>query len=660
MLGVSGCGKRSVTRLAASMMEFRCVELEISKTYGVTEFREDLKKFFNLAGVQDKPIVFMLNDNQIVQEEFLEDINNILNSGEVPGLYGEGGSEEYEKLMSDISPVARKAGVGDNRDDIYEYFVERVRANLHVVLCMSPVGEQLRTRCRMFPSLINCSTIDCFDEWPRAALLSVSRHLLCNQQQLQQQASPQPVTTPAPVSADGTTPPPPATPTPQQDINQDSPETNEKIAQLCYEVHSSSITAAAKFEAELSRLYYITPAAYLTLVNLYQNLLSKKRSEIGKYAATLRSGLAKLSSANQAVEIMKSELSALQPKLTRKALATEQLMKQLRDDQEKVDSFKRVVLKKEQELKIEADKAEALANDAKADLDKAQPELEAAEKSLVSLDPRAIHEIRGMAQPPELVRTTMEAVCILLQHKGDNNWAAAKQVLQDGQFLNKLIKFDREHVPEDVLRKLKKYIDNPAFVPATVARHSVVAAMSLCLWVRAINRFSYVFKEVEPKRIALQSAEAELESARTLLEKEQAKLAEIERQLEELRNRYEESLSEKTSLANEIQLTSVRIKRSSQLTTGLAEEKVLWAEKLAGLEAQFQTVVGDAFLSAAAISYLGPFTSEYRRELMERWIAACKNVSRRFPQFNLANRRATPAQVRDWTIMGASIGPALG
>jgi len=49
------------------------------------------------------------------------------------------------------------------------------RNNLHIVLCMSPVGNSLRSRCRMFPSLVNCCSIDWFTEWPREALLSVSK-----------------------------------------------------------------------------------------------------------------------------------------------------------------------------------------------------------------------------------------------------------------------------------------------------------------------------------------------------------------------------------------------------------------------------------------------------------------------------------------------------
>ena len=45
---------------------------------------------------------------------------------------------------------------------MYNFFIERVKANLHIVLAMSPIGDAFRNRLRMFPSLINCCTIDWF------------------------------------------------------------------------------------------------------------------------------------------------------------------------------------------------------------------------------------------------------------------------------------------------------------------------------------------------------------------------------------------------------------------------------------------------------------------------------------------------------------------
>ena len=46
-----------------------------------------MKKILREAGAQGKETVFMLSDTQVKDEAFVEDINNILNSGEIPNLY---------------------------------------------------------------------------------------------------------------------------------------------------------------------------------------------------------------------------------------------------------------------------------------------------------------------------------------------------------------------------------------------------------------------------------------------------------------------------------------------------------------------------------------------------------------------------------------------
>ena len=76
--------------------------------------------------------------------------------------------------VKNASKIAKAAGKPEGRDAIYAHFVSLVRDNLHIVLSMSPVGDAFRVRCRMFPSLVNCCTIDWYDEWPQDALLSVA------------------------------------------------------------------------------------------------------------------------------------------------------------------------------------------------------------------------------------------------------------------------------------------------------------------------------------------------------------------------------------------------------------------------------------------------------------------------------------------------------
>jgi dynein heavy chain len=68
------------------LLKYEAFQIEITKKYGITEWREDIKKVLRTAGLDGRPIVFLFADTQIVDEIFLEDINNILNCGDVPNV----------------------------------------------------------------------------------------------------------------------------------------------------------------------------------------------------------------------------------------------------------------------------------------------------------------------------------------------------------------------------------------------------------------------------------------------------------------------------------------------------------------------------------------------------------------------------------------------
>jgi dynein heavy chain, axonemal len=60
-----------------------------------------------VAGVERSPVVFLFTDSQIVNEGFVEDINSILNAGDVPNLFP---PDEKDRIISDVREYAASIG----------------------------------------------------------------------------------------------------------------------------------------------------------------------------------------------------------------------------------------------------------------------------------------------------------------------------------------------------------------------------------------------------------------------------------------------------------------------------------------------------------------------------------------------------------------------
>lgn len=290
--------------------------------------------------------------------------------------------DDLEKAITTCRPEAVESGIdSDNRNAIFRFFIQRVRSKLHLVISMSPIGDAFRRRCRLFPSLVNNSTIDWFDDWPMEALLSVAQKSLEVFQQ------------------------------------QENPVIVDQLSNICNNIHETVSQMTKKFFDQMRRHYYVTPKSYLDFLKLYLKMHETQTNKIKNESDRISTGLRKLYETFDTVGEMKTRLKSMAPVLLEKNEATFKLMESLRKEKASVDKVREVVLVEEAAAKIKASAAQEIAEDAQKDLALALPAVEAAKKAIKSLNKNDINELRVFNKPPILVQTVMEAVCLLLSKR---------------------------------------------------------------------------------------------------------------------------------------------------------------------------------------------------------------------------------------------------
>jgi dynein heavy chain len=92
-----------------------------------------------------------------------------------------------------------------------------------------------------------------------------------------------------------------------------------------------------------------------------------------------------------------------------------------------------------------------------------------------------------------------------------------------GAFVSGLKTFDKDNIKEATLKKLKKFVNNERFDPEAIKGKSG-AAMSVAMWVKAMDVYSDVLKIVTPLKVQLAAAEKDAAKATTILNKKRAEL----------------------------------------------------------------------------------------------------------------------------------------
>jgi len=643
LVGVGGSGKQSLTRLSSYISRSTQYQITLTKQYNKNSFLEDIQLMYKNAGHQRKPTTFLFTESEIKDEVFLEYINSILLTGEIPGLFAK---DEIMAMTSDLrnSFVKERHGQEDSQENLKQYFIDKVRDNLHLMICMSPMNPKFPIRARKFPGIISCPTIDWFLPWPADALVALSRAFI------------------------------------QNFHVECTPEVKSGLMTHMGMVHSMVTEVCEEYFLKMRRRVYQTPKSYLAFIQNFSHLYSKKLADLKVKETRVNLGLQKLIQGARDVEDMKKVLADEKIKLEVATTETNRMLESLEvssaDAKRESDKVGTIKNKCEADAIRIGDEKQACM----ADLAKAQPFVDEAENAIKSIKPADIGEVKRFANPATIIQLVFDGILLLFKlplnpvkaaklniAKTDINFIEpsfrpfGQMVMNQADFLKQVVDFGnlgKDLINEETIEFMTPYIELEGFT-AAVAKNASKAAEGLLVWVRAMKFYHEASKIVKPKLEALSVAESNLEAANKALHAAELRLEACQARLNELQAMFDAQMGEKKRIEDGANALGRKMTMASELIGGLAGERVRWTADSNDFADLKRRLVGDCAASCAFVCYCGPFNQEFRRYLIvDKCIADCQSRGVPITQsLDVISFMVDIGTICDWNMQGLPADP---
>jgi dynein heavy chain len=618
LVGVGGSGKQSLSRLAAFISELQVTQITITRGYNVENLKEDLRGMYRRTGIRNQGTVFLFTDTQIVNERFLVYINDLLSSGNIPDLFTK---DEAIEIANSLRTEAKSSGIVDvSAENCWRYFIQKVRRNLHVILCFSPVGNNFRVRARKFPALVNCTAIDWFFPWPREALLRVASRFLA-----------------------------------EEKIGDD--QQRELITQFMAFAHEKVNDVGEKFREVQKRFSYTTPKSYLELIKLYKFMLQDKRKGIRVKKSRLEMGIEKLKQTTVNVAKLEKQLQEQRIAVEEKKKDAEIKLDTVSASRKSIEEQNRKAQEEERKATQIKEVVEERRTQCNNELKRAEPIVENAKEALQTLNVKELTELRSLKAPASGIQLVFAAVLVLLSPKSgvsrDVSWSAAQKKMAAGaeKFLKILENYDKENIMPAVLQDIEaKYLSKKEEFNYDVIFTKSRACAGLCKWVINVVAYYKIHCEVQPLREKLVEAEAQLSEAQEKLNKVRRRVDKLNKALKKLEAEFQEANQKKLDVIAEQKRTEMKLELAQRFVKALASENVRWTEGIKKLEVQDSFLIGDVLLAAAFVSYAGSYDINFRRELTEEWIKFLNdNQIPMSPNLNAVSLLSDDAEIAKWS-----------
>jgi dynein heavy chain len=207
-----------------------------------------------------------------------------------------------------------------------------------------------------------------------------------------------------------------------------------------------------------------------------------------------------------------------------------------------------------------------------------------------------------------------------LNPPGGDPWKCKDAQFKNPQdFLNKLKEFKGEieagKVPKQNFDAIKPTLENEDFTKEKIINASECCG-NLCDWVKNIDTFYHIFMNVEPKKLAAEQAEKDLEAANTKKAAMIQKVEELTAALKILEDQFKQVMDDKEAAEAEAERCASKLDLAQRLVNALGSESTRWAQAIVDAETALTLIIGDVLMASAFVSYVGPFAKKYRDQIM--------------------------------------------
>ncbi|GMH82520.1 hypothetical protein TrST_g11065 [Triparma strigata] len=648
LVGRGGVGRRSSVTLACYMHHYKLATCNVTRDYGLPQFKNDLKAVMQLAGIEDEKVCFYLEDHQFTDDAILETVNSLLSAGEVPGLYSH---EELEPLLAPLKELMLDEG---GYKTPYDFFVARVKRNLHVCLSMDPSNKKFTVQCESNPAVYTSCNLLWMGEWSRASMRAVPlmlegvRELVKGEgvdfdlggegeEGEEEESGGGGKSGGGEKSSKGE----------GKGSRKKAPKKKnflssvnpESVVDSIISIHTSCSTLGA------------SPLDYMTFLNTWQSLFETKKKNLIAELGHLQGGLDKLAEASDTVDNLSNNAQKQQKQLKEAQTKADQAM----DEITKALAGAQDTRRETEDLKKELAEKAAETAERKADIENElkdiQPVLEQAKEAVKGIKSENLNEIRSLKTPPAAISDVLSGVLMLLGIQ-DLSWLRMKKFLGQRGIKDEILNFDAKSITPAIMKSVANLLRSKAnsFDAATIYRTSVAAA-PLASWCKANVKFAMVLEKIQPLTNELAKAEQTLKKSQNRLDSCEAELAEIDEKVAALKADFGAKTREAETLRFGLETAQQTLEGAQRLLGQLGGEQGRWQNQADFLQGQISTLPSYMLLCAGFVVYLSKSSETVRENMLNGWVDIMSGIAK-IDDFNLRKMLSTESGLLVWKSWG--------